>query len=123
MTTPIFGQSARRVARNLSERGTKLKSKNFFLQNQLERLERRDLPAQAVLGSLLLDSSSLVLNGSTYTASGPVDIGYNPTGSESYVPLTIWNGNMSFTSGGSSFDFSGTIQGIEQSSNLSLIHI
>ena len=123
MTTPIFGQSARRVARNLSERGTKLKSKNFFLQNQLERLERRDLPAQAVLGSLLLDSSSLVLNGSTYTASGPVDIGYNPTGSESYVPLTIWNGNMSFTSGGSSFDFSGTIQGIEQSSNVSIAQI
>jgi hypothetical protein len=85
-----------------------------------ELLERRDLPAQVVLGSLLLDGSSLALNGSTYTASGPVDIGYNPTGSESYVPLTIWNGNMSFTSGGSSFDFSGTIQGIEQSSNTSI---
>ena len=88
-----------------------------------ELLERRDLPAQAVLGSLLLDGSSLVLNGSTYTASGPVDIGYNPTGSESYVPLTIWNGNMSFASGGSSFDFSGTIQGIEQSSNISIAQI
>ena len=81
----------RRINRRV--RPTKVSPYKFFTP---ELLERRDLPAQAVLGSLLLNGSSLVLNGSTYTASGPVDIGYNPTGSESYVPLTIWNGKMSF---------------------------
>ena len=80
-------------------------------------LERRDLPAQVVLGSLLLDGP-LTLNGSIYSACGPVNIGFNPTGTESYLPLTVWNGNLSFTSGGSNFTFAGSISAIEQSANL-----
>ncbi|MFM7316822.1 MAG: beta strand repeat-containing protein, partial [bacterium] len=107
------GLGVRRSAINRSLR--KPKKQSLFLFPEL--LERRDLPAQVVLGSLLLDGP-LTLNGSVYSACGPVNIGFNPTGSESYLPLTVWNGNLSFTSGGSNFTFAGSIAAIEQSANL-----
>lgn len=85
----------------------------------LEYLERRELLAQYALGTLLLDGA-FTQSGSTLTASGPVEIGYAPTSTEAFNPLTIWDGTLSFTSGGSSFDFSGTVQAIEQSADLTI---
>ena len=82
-----------------------------------ERLESRTLlTTQVGLGRLLLDGT-FQQSGNTYTATDlAVEIGLAPTGSESYTPLTVWTGDMSFTSGGSSFVFSGSIEALEQSS-------
>lgn len=87
-----------------------------------ERLERRDTPAQMTLGSLILEGT-FVQSGSQYSASGPVDIGYAPTGTENFYPLTVWNGDLSFTSGGSSFNFSGTVDAIEQSTDVAVADV
>src|SRR5262249_36225650 len=45
------------------------------------------------------------------------------TSTEAYNPLTVWDGDLSFTSGGSSFTFSGTVEGIEQSTDLVLAQV
>jgi len=75
------------------------------------------------LGSLLLDGP-LSLTGSTYSATNAaVEIGFSPTSTESYTPLSIWTGDMSFTSNGTSFTFNGTIQGIAESSDISIADI
>ena len=87
-----------------------------------EFLERRDLPAQFSLGSLFLDGS-FAQSGSVYTATGPVEIGYAPTSTESFYPLTVWNGDLSFSTGGSSFSFSGAVQGIEALTDVTIAQV
>ena len=87
-----------------------------------EWLEPRYLLTQIQLGDLLLQGT-FTQSGTTETSTTGVQIGLAPIGAESFTALTTWNGTLSFTDGGTSFDFSGTIDGIESSSTVAVAQI
>jgi len=78
------------------------------------------------LGALTLEGN-FTASGNNVSTTGIVEIGYTPTGSETYTALTDWtpgNGeSLSFVVGGTSFDFAGTIAGIEQGATQSIANV
>ena len=94
-----------------------------------ERLEdRRLLTQQFSLGNLTLvgDFTQSISGSNTVETSStttPVQIGFTPIGSEAFLPLTNWTGTLSFNTGGSSFTFTGEIDGIESASSPAIAQI
>ena len=100
----LLQRSSRKQVRNARGR-LALPSRTAKTLLAPEHLEERCLLATYSLGNILLQGT-FNQSGSTYTSTGAVQIGFAPTSTEAFNPLTTWTGTLSFSQGGTSFDFS-----------------